>query len=247
MFDDYVAAKLRIFARQGNDDVAVVPTHLGIEDIGGCARRVLFGTGPEAELAERSGHVWWADEPLIAVADIRLRGAHNLFNAMGAAAACLARGVDPDAVREGLRTFAGVEHRLEEVAQRDGVLFVNDSKATNVDSTLVALASFDAPVHLILGGRGGGQDFTPLRSAVADRAASVELIGEDAETIAAALEGIAAPRHRCQDLERALACARAQARPGHVVLLSPACKSFDQYPDFEARGAHFKELVSALG
>jgi UDP-N-acetylmuramoylalanine--D-glutamate ligase len=245
-FDDYVAAKLRIFRWQGNDDIAVLPVHLGIDDVGGCARRVLFGTGPQAELAERAGHVWWADEPLLAVKEIRLRGAHNLLNAMAAAAVCLARGVDPDAVREGLRTFGGVEHRLEEVGERDGVLYVNDSKATNVSSTLVALSSFDAPVHLILGGRGGGQDFSPLRAAVAQRAASVELIGEDAERIAAALADTSVPQHQCGDLERAIARARGQARPGEVVLLSPACKSFDQYPDFEARGAHFKELVASL-
>jgi UDP-N-acetylmuramoylalanine--D-glutamate ligase len=245
-FEEYVAAKLRIFARQGNDDVAVIPTHLGIEDVGGCARRVRFGTGPEAELAERAGQLWWADEPLLAVDEIRLRGAHNLLNAMAAAAVCLARGVEADPVRDGLRTFGGVEHRLEEVAEIDGVLYVNDSKATNVESTLVALAAFDAPVHLILGGRGGGQEFTPLRAAVAQRAASVELIGEDAEAIAAALALTSVPQHRCGDLERAVARAHRDARPGEVVLLSPACKSFDQYADFEARGAHFKELVAAL-
>jgi UDP-N-acetylmuramoylalanine--D-glutamate ligase len=101
-------------------------------------------------------------------------------------------------------------------------------------------------VHLILGGRGGGQDFTALRAAVAQRAASVELIGEDADAIAGALGGIEAPVRRCGDLERAVARAREQARPGEVVLLSPACKSFDQYADFEARGRHFKELVAAL-
>jgi UDP-N-acetylmuramoylalanine--D-glutamate ligase len=243
--DDYTAAKLRIFAAQGNDDVAVVPVDLG-EEIGGCARRVPFGTGPEAELAERAGHLWWADEPLLALEEIRLRGAHNHLNAMAAAAACLARGVDPDAVRAGLRTFAGVEHRLEEVMRSAGVLYVNDSKATNVDSTLVALASFDAPVHLILGGRGGDQDFSSLREAIRGRVASVELLGESAEAIDAALEGLPAPRYRCDDLEHAVARARQAAAPGDVVLLSPACKSFDQYADFEARGAHFKALVATF-
>jgi UDP-N-acetylmuramoylalanine--D-glutamate ligase len=240
---DYTAAKLRVFAHQGNDDVAVAPAGLGIEDLGGCARRVCFGTGPEAELADRAGQLWWADEPLMPVADIHLRGAHNRLNAMAAAAATLARGVEPDAVRAGLATFAGVEHRLEEVVRRDGVLFVNDSKATNVDSTLVALASFDAPVHLILGGRGKGQDFTRLRAPVAARAAACYLIGEDAPVIAAALEGAVA-LHDCGDLERAVAAAAAAARPGEVVLLSPACASYDQYASFEERGAHFKRLSS---
>jgi UDP-N-acetylmuramoylalanine--D-glutamate ligase len=162
---------------------------------------------------------------------------------MAAAAVTLARGVEPGAVRAGLATFAGVEHRLEEVARRDGVLFVNDSKATNVDSTLVALASFDAPVHLILGGRGKGQDFTRLRAPVAAHAAACYLIGEDAPVIAAALEGAVAV-HGCGDLERAVAAAAAVARPGEVVLLSPACASYDQYASFEERGAHFKRLSS---
>jgi UDP-N-acetylmuramoylalanine--D-glutamate ligase len=153
---------------------------------------------------------------------------------------CLARGVDADAVRDGLRTFAGVEHRLEEVATVDGVLYVNDSKATNVDSTLVALASFaGTPVHLILGGRGKGQDFAPLREPVEAGTAGVYLIGEAAP----ALRDVLGSGRDCGDLERALAAARVAARPGEVVLLSPACASFDQFEDFEARGRAFKELV----
>jgi UDP-N-acetylmuramoylalanine--D-glutamate ligase len=243
-FEAYRAAKLRVFAHQGNDDVAVAPVGLGVADLGGCARRVCCGTGAEAELAERAGQLWWADEPLLGAAEIRLRGAHNRLNAMAAAAVCLARGVDADAVRDGLRTFAGVEHRLEEVATLDGVLYVNDSKATNVDSTLVALASFDRPVHVVLGGRGKGQDFAPLRAPLAARAAGVYLIGEAAPALRDVLGDAA---RECGDLERALAAARAAARPGEVVLLSPACASFDQYEDFEARGRHFKELVGQMG
>jgi len=216
---------------------------LGIEDLGGCARRVCFGTGPDAELAERAGVLWWAEEPLIAAGELALRGEHNRANAMAAAAVTLARGVDREAVRAALRTFAGVEHRLEEVATRDGVLYVNDSKATNVDSTLVALRSFSAPVHLILGGQAKGQDLSPLRGPVAAAARAVYLIGQDAEAIAGALHG-AVELRRCGDLKRAVAAARAAARPGEVVLLSPACASFDQYADFEARGRHFKALVA---
>ncbi|HEU4979463.1 MAG TPA: UDP-N-acetylmuramoyl-L-alanine--D-glutamate ligase, partial [Solirubrobacteraceae bacterium] len=238
-FADYRAAKLRVFANQGNDAVAVAPSGLGIEDLGGCARRVCFGADPAAELSDRAGVLWWADEPLIGASDIRLRGAHNRLNAMAAAAVCLARGIDAEAVREALRTFAGVEHRLEEVARRDGVLYVNDSKATNVASTLVALASFEQPVRLILGGRGKGQDFAPLREPVRERCAGVYLIGEDAELIGAAIGA----GERCGDLDRAVAAARAAAREGDVVLLSPACASFDQFEDFEARGRAFKELV----
>jgi UDP-N-acetylmuramoylalanine--D-glutamate ligase len=241
-FAAYRAAKLKVFANQGNDDVAVAPVGLGVEDLGGCARRVCFGTGPEAEMAERAGQLWWADEPLLRTDEIRLRGAHNRTNAMAAAAVCLARGVEPDAVRDGLRTFAGVEHRLEEVATVDGVLYVNDSKATNVDSTLVALQSFaGAPVHLILGGRGKGQDFTPLRAPVEAGCAGVYLIGEAAPALRDVLGDGA---RDCGDLERALDGARAAARPGDVVLLSPACASFDQFADFEARGRAFKVLVA---
>jgi UDP-N-acetylmuramoylalanine--D-glutamate ligase len=231
---DYRAAKLQIFARQGNDDVAVAPCALAVEDLGGCARRVPFGPG--GELDDRAGHLWWDGEPLVAHEEIRLRGAHNRANAAAAAAIALARGIEPDAVRAGLRTFAGVEHRLEEVARHGDVLFVNDSKATNVASTLVALASFaGTPVHLILGGQGKGQDFTALRG----RAHAVYLIGEEAERIEREVGGT-----RCGDLATALRRARAAARPGEVVLLSPACASFDQFADFEARGRAFRELVA---
>ncbi|HEX4363703.1 MAG TPA: UDP-N-acetylmuramoyl-L-alanine--D-glutamate ligase [Solirubrobacteraceae bacterium] len=230
----YLAAKLQIFARQGNHDVAVAPAGLGVEDLGGCARRVPFGPG--GELDDRAGHLWWDGEPLIAHDEIRLRGAHNRCNAAAAAAVALARGVDRDAVREGLRTFAGVEHRLEEVARHDGVLFVNDSKATNVASTLVALASFaGARVHLILGGRGKGQDFSALRG-LAHRA---YLIGEDAERLGREVGG-----EQCGDLASAVARARAAARPGDIVLLSPACASWDQFADYEQRGRAFKQLVA---
>ncbi len=234
--EDYLAAKLEIFARQGNDDVAVAPAGIAIEDLGGCARRVPFGPG--GELDDRAGHLWWDGEPLIAHREIRLRGAHNRANAAAAAAIALARGIDPGAVRAALRTFAGVEHRLEEVGQVAGVLFVNDSKATNVASTLVALASFeDAPVHLILGGQSKGQDFSALRG----RAHAVYLIGEDAERIGREAGGV-----HCGDLATAVRRARAAARPGDVVMLSPACASFDQFTDFEARGQAFCDLVEAL-
>lgn len=231
-FANYREAKLLAFARQGNDDVAVAPADLEIDDLGGCARRVPFGPG--GELDDRAGHLWWDGEPLVAHDEIRLRGDHNRANAAAAAAIALARGIDPDAVRTGLRSFAGVEHRLEEVARRDGVLYVNDSKATNVASTLVALASFRAPVHLILGGQGKGQDFTPLRG----RAHAVYLIGEDAGRLEHEVGG-----ERCGDLEAAVAAARAAARDGDVVLLSPAGASFDQFEDYEARGRAFKALV----
>ena len=143
-------------------------------------------SGPRrAELSDRAGYLWWDDEPLIDVTEISLPGAHNRANAMAVAAACLARGIDRDAVAAGLRTFPGVAHRLELIATRDGVAFVNDSKATNVASTLVALRSYAGGIHLIAGGRGKRQDFSPLAPVVGERCRAVYLIGEAAEELEA--------------------------------------------------------------
>ena len=247
-FEQYVASKLRIFANQGNDDIAVAPVDLDVEDLGGCARRVLFG-GPGAELSDRAGQLWWDEQPLLAAEEISLPGAHNRANAMAAAAVCLARGVEPGAVADGLRTFAGVAHRLERIAEPGGVAYVNDSKATNVASTLVALASYAGGVHLIAGGRGKRQDFSPLAGPVGERCRAVYLIGEATDELAAALAPAihgGVPLHRCGDLASAVHAAAAAARPGDTVLLSPACASYDQYPNFEARGEDFRELVRGL-
>ena len=245
-YEDYVAAKLKIFANQGNDDIAVAPIDLGVADLGGCARRVLFGADPAAELSERAGYLWWAEEPLMAASEISLPGAHNRLNAMATAAVCLARGLEREAVAAGLASFGGVAHRLEAIRERDGVRWVNDSKATNVDSTVVGLQAFDGGVRLIAGGRGKNQDFTPLAPLVADRCLAVYLIGEAAGELADALAGTGVEVAQVGDLERAVDAAARAAGPGEVVLLSPACASYDQYPDFEARGEHFRSLVSAL-
>jgi UDP-N-acetylmuramoylalanine--D-glutamate ligase len=242
-FEDYVSAKLRIFANQGNDDVALVPLDLDVDDIGGCARRVGFGSAPEAELADRSGYLWWNDRPLIAVEELTLPGEHNRQNAMAAAGVCLARGVDRDSVVAGLRSFRGVAHRLELIDVVDGIAYVNDSKATNVASTIVALRVYPAGVHLIAGGRGKQQDFSPLASLVAERCRAVYLIGEAADELADALGETAVPIHRAGDLPTALGLARDGARSGDTILLSPACASYDQYRDFEARGDHFRAVV----
>jgi UDP-N-acetylmuramoylalanine--D-glutamate ligase len=252
----YREAKLGIFAHQVAGDVAVVPAELEEIPLAPGVRRVRFGErddageGADAELVLCNRSLWWEGAPLAAVEDLRLRGAHNVQNALAAAAVCLARGIDPDAVRAGLRTFAGVPHRLQEVGRRDGVFYVNDSKATNVASTLVALRAFpNGGVHLIAGGQGKGQDFAALGSAVSASCRAVYLIGEDAPRIAQALRGAAprgveVPLRECGDLERAVAAASAAARAGEVVLLSPACASFDQFSDFEARGERFVALVS---
>ncbi|HEY3726858.1 MAG TPA: UDP-N-acetylmuramoyl-L-alanine--D-glutamate ligase [Solirubrobacteraceae bacterium] len=245
-YEDYVAAKLRVFANQGDYDVAVAPDELDVDDLGGCARRVTFGATPSAELSDRAGYLWWAEEPLLEADAISLPGIHNRSNAMAAAAVCLARGVDRDAVVSGLSTFAGVAHRLELIAAREGIAFVNDSKATNVASTLVALRSYRGGVHLIAGGRGKQQDFSPLAAVVAERCTAVYLIGEAAGELAAALSAAGVPMIDAGDLERAVVAAATAAVPGETVLLSPACASYDQYPNFEVRGDHFRSLVEAL-
>ncbi|HSC02777.1 MAG TPA: UDP-N-acetylmuramoyl-L-alanine--D-glutamate ligase, partial [Solirubrobacteraceae bacterium] len=245
-YANYVAAKLRIFANQGNYDVAVAPAGLeGVDDLGGCARRITFGPGPGPDLSERSDHMWWGETPLLRTDELAIPGAHNVENAMATAAVCLARGVEPEAVAAGLRTFAGVRHRLERIAVRDGVSWVNDSKATNVASTIVALRAFPGGIHLIAGGRGKQQDFSPLAREVAERCRAVYLIGEAAGDLAEALATAGVPLRQAGDLEHAVRLARGLAGPGEVVLLSPACASFDQYPDFEARGEHFRALVEA--
>lgn len=252
----YLQAKLRVFARQDAADLAVVPVDFEPQPMPGAARRVHFGHGRGAQLSEREGVLYWQGEPLLCRHELRLRGAHNLENALAAAAVCLARGLDPEAVRAGLRTFAGVPHRLEEVATRDGVLFVNDSKATNVASTLVALEAMeeDGPrVHAILGGVGKGQDFAALRAPIRRGCRAVYLIGEDAGAIEQAIHD-KAEAHRegeievrmCGELDRAVSQAVASAVRGEVVLLSPGCASFDQFADFEARGQRFRELVLGL-
>jgi UDP-N-acetylmuramoylalanine--D-glutamate ligase len=238
----YRKAKLRIFANQREGDVAVLPRALAAIELPSGVRRVYFDADSQPVDAS----------PQPEVTGLLLRGEHNRQNALAAAAVCLARGIDPDAVRAGLRTFAGVPHRLQQIAERDGVTYVNDSKATNVASTLVALRAFpEDHVHLILGGQGKGQDFAALRNAVAERCRAVYLIGEDAPLIAAALSGVEAaapggaklPVREYGELARALTAASAAASAGEVVLLSPACASFDQFPNFEVRGARFAQLV----
>jgi UDP-N-acetylmuramoylalanine--D-glutamate ligase len=240
--DAYVAAKLRIFANQRPGDVAVLAGDES-RQIPGAAAQIRFGREPSAALRLQGGELTWRGEPLLAAAEVGLPGEHNLQNAMAAAAAGLARGLPPDAVAEGLRSFAGVAHRLELVGVHDGVSYVNDSKATNVASTIVALRAYPGGVHLIAGGQGKGQDFAPLAPLVAERCVAVYLIGEDAPALADALAVTGVPVHRFEGLGDAVALAGQLASQGQVVLLSPACASFDQYRDFEARGDHFRELV----
>ena len=234
----YHDAKMRIFAGQAGDDMAVVPFDLGPR----VPNSVTFG-GEAADLAHAGDRLLWRGERLIEVSAIRLRGAHNVENAMAAAAAALVDGTSPGDVRRALREFAGVPHRLEEVAERDGVLYVNDSKATNVEAARVGIEAFEpGTVHAILGGSLKGGSFVGLRDALGSRAKAAYLIGEAAERLAADLGG-AVPLTRSGDLTAAVADARAAARPGDVILLSPACASYDQFEDYEQRGEKFRELA----
>jgi UDP-N-acetylmuramoylalanine--D-glutamate ligase len=253
--ESYLAAKLRIFANQGNDDVAVYnaddPFAAGA-DLGGCARRVAFctGAGPDCEVALAEGTIFYADEPLLPVAELGLFGEHNVANAMAAAAAALSMGLGREAVREGLRSFAGVPHRLEQIAELGGIRFINDSKATNVASASVGIRAFEGGVHTILGGSEKDEPFAPLVDPIRERVRACYLIGATRERMARELAPVleaGVELHRCADLADAVRRAAAAAAPGEVVLLSPACASFDAFEDFEQRGDRFRELVTELG
>jgi UDP-N-acetylmuramoylalanine--D-glutamate ligase len=212
-FEAYRDAKLRIFERARTK---IVPGGLGLEGIEFSAADPLPA------------------EPLI-------RGEHNRENAAAATAAARAAGIPDEQIAEALRTFPGVPHRLELVADIGGVRYVNDSKATNVAAALRALAAYeDEPVHLILGGSRKGEDFAPLAAAIGPNVKSVHLIGETAGELAAAI-----PQARTDD-DLASALSAIEAEPGDVVLLAPACASYDQFRDFEARGEEFTRLVQNL-
>ena len=241
--EEYHRVKLSLFAHQRAADVAVVPAGLDPSRVPGDGRRVTFGPEPGADLAIGADGLSWRGAGLIAADRVGITGPHNLANAAAAAAAALAIGVDAAAVAAGLATFAGVPHRLEEVAERGGVLWVNDSKATNVAAASVALRSFpDRPVHVILGGLGKGESYLPLREPLAAYARRAYLIGEEAGSIAAAIDDVIAVR-QCGTLAAAVSAAAAEAEPGDVVLLAPACASQDQFRDFEERGQVFAEMA----
>jgi UDP-N-acetylmuramoylalanine--D-glutamate ligase len=252
--ESYLGAKLRIFANQGNDDVAVYNADdpfAGGTDLGGCARRVAFCTGaaPDCEVAVAEGTIFYDGEPLLPVSELGLFGEHNVANAMAAAAAALSMGIDREAVVAGLRSFAGVPHRLEQVAEVGGVRFVNDSKATNVASASVGIRAFGSGVHAILGGSEKDEPFTPLVEPLVERARACYLIGATSERMARELAPAVeagVKLHRCADLEDAVRRADAAAAPGEVVLLSPACASFDAFENFERRGDRFREIVRGL-
>jgi len=253
--EGYLEAKLRIFANQGPDAAAVVdadePAVEGLE-LPGRALRVPYGIDACADAEERcavsfsDGEISDARGPLIAASDVALAGEHNLRNAMAVAACALSAGIERSAVARGLRSFGGVPHRLERVAEIGGVAFVNDSKATNAAAAAAALRTFEGGVRPILGGSVKGGNFRELAPAVAERAVGCYLIGEAEAQLAADLAGSGVPLFGCGDLASAFARAVADARAGETVLLAPACASFDAFRDYEERGERFRELVEGL-
>jgi UDP-N-acetylmuramoylalanine--D-glutamate ligase len=253
-FDAYGEAKLNIFRNQSERDVAVLnagDSWLSAREIPGRAAQLTFlppGAGGEgADLKVVDGQVTVDGRALLPAGEVGLLGPHNVANAMAAAAAGLAFGLPDRAVAEGLAGFAGVAHRLEPVGEVDGVLWVNDSKATNVLATTTALAAFPGGVRLILGGTGKGEDYGGLAAPVAGACVAVYLVGENASEIAAGLQGSGLDPVQCGDLESAVEVAHRDAAAGETVLLSPASASFDQFSDFEERGERFRSLIGGLG
>ena len=253
-FDEYVRAKLRIFENQTEADCAVLNADDALTAqlasrskapvvFFSRARRLDHGVFCQDGwiVATLNGHV----EPICPVGEVFLRGTHNLENVLAATACALWTGIAPEPLRRAVALFRGVEHRIEWTRDLGGGAYYNDSKGTNVASTIKALESFSEPVILIAGGRGKGQDFGPLAEAARGRVRCLILIGEDREKIRRAL-GEEIPSAFAGSMEEAVRLARQGARPGDVVLLSPACASFDMFENFEQRGRVFKTAVLAL-
>jgi UDP-N-acetylmuramoylalanine--D-glutamate ligase len=252
-FHVYGQAKARIFENQTEEDAAVLNAD-DPETPGYAPARPRVAWFSRRQAVERGAYLRGEqvvfreagrETVLLAREDIGLRGEHNVENVLAAAAAAFLVGVAPAAIARGVRTFAGVEHRLEFVAEVGGVQFFNDSKATNVDATLKAVDAFAGNLFIILGGKDKGSDYTLLREPLRRRGKLALLIGAAAEKIAAQL-GDALPIERAGTMETAVRLAAERAMPGDTILLAPACASFDQFENYEHRGRVFKQLVRAL-
>lgn len=250
-FETYVAAKLRIFENQTSGDVAVINYNdltLRKKSLAIGARRRWFSVGNRLEdgiWAVPGGEIFIDTTELMKSDDIKIKGEHNLSNACAAIGAALAVGVSRDSVVRTLKTFAGVEHRLEPVRLIGGVSYINDSKGTNVDSVLWALRAVSAPVILIAGGKDKGGDFSALNDLVAEKVKLAILIGQATEKIESTWKDVT----RCiraGSMEDAVRTARAEAVSGDTVLLSPGCASFDMFDNYEHRGRVFKQAVAEL-
>ncbi len=254
-FAAYLEAKARVFLNQTAADCAVV--NADDEAAAGLARRtparlVWFSRRRPLDRGVFVQEGWITArlnahaERICPLADIFLRGAHNVENTLAAAACALWAGIAPEVIRRGIARFRGVPHRIEFVRDLRGVQYYNDSKGTNVASTIRALESFPERIVLIAGGVGKGQDFRPLAEAARGRVVHAVVIGQDGPRLAAAFAAAGVPATAAASLEAALLEARGLAAPGDVVLLSPACASFDMFRDYEHRGDVFKGLVGGL-
>ena len=253
--EDYARSKARVFENQQADDVAVLnvddPRTAALAD--GIRARVLsVSSAREVEHGAfvRGGTVVLRmdgrEQEVIETARIGIEGPHNLANALAALVSAAAVGVETGPAAEVLESFRPLEHRMEPVAEPGGVLYVNDSKATNIESARCALQSYERPIVHIAGGRDKGSDFTALRELVSERVKRLVLVGEAADAMERAFGG-AAPVSRAATMEDAVREAARRSEAGDVVLLSPACASFDMFDDFEHRGRVFKDAVRSLG
>lgn len=254
-FDEYAKAKALVFANQTAADGLVLnaddPEVMKLA-AGAGSRRIYFSRSRPVKggVYVHDGIVVSEVEPgkrinVMPVDEIGIKGAHNLENALAAIAICVEAGAPMPVIARVLGEFKGLEHRLEFVRELGGVSYVNDSKGTNVGAVMKSLESFDAPVILIAGGLDKHSDFTPLIPLVKERVKTLVLIGKATETMYSALGG-STRAVRASSMEEAVRMSWREARPGDVVLLSPACASFDMFKDFEDRGAKFKEAVWAL-
>ena len=257
-FENYALAKERIFAAQNASDDTQDALVLNADNPRAAAAaprarsRVYWFSAqhevPRGAWVRDKRVVYRAEEgaaveDIMALEAIQLKGAHNVENVLAAACAARLAGVPADAVRRAIESFEAVEHRLEFVATVNGVHFYNDSKATNVDATAKAVEAFPGGIHLILGGKDKGSDYSTLNNLLKDRVRAVYTIGSAAAKIESQLRGVI-PLRSCETLEAAVAAAADAARSGEVVLLAPACSSFDQFENYEHRGRVFKQLVS---
>lgn len=253
--EQYAASKARIFMNQRSDDILIfdvddpwtrqtVERHASCRTLGFSVNERL-GEGAFLEDGVLTTVIGTHRRHLVRPREMSLKGQHNLYNAMAAALAAQLAGVNPASVRATLRNFKGVEHRLELVRELEGVRYINDSKATNVDSVWYALQAFEEPIILLLGGRDKGNDYRRLVELVKRSVRHLVAIGESASTVVAAFHGTT-DISTASSMEEAVRIAHGVSRPGEIVLLSPACASFDWFENYEHRGRVFKELVLAL-
>ena len=253
-FENYARAKERIFAAQHEHDFVVLNADnaRAAESASRSTAKVYwFSVEHPVEQGAwlEQGSVVYrpakdaATEYVMPLSGIPLKGTHNVENVLAAVAAARLAGAPAEAIRRAIEAFQAVEHRLEFVAAVNGVEFYNDSKATNVDATAKAVAAFQSGIHLILGGKDKGSDYTQLAQLLRARVRAVYTIGSAAAKIESHLRGVVSI-HSCETLDNAVSAAASAARPGEVVLLAPACSSFDQFENYEHRGRVFKELVS---